>query len=43
MNLDKDKVVIEMINTSRKILEGSLKIYNNMQEFKIKLSQMCRS
>jgi hypothetical protein len=32
--MDEGKVVIEKINTSRKTLEDSFKIYNNMQESK---------
>jgi hypothetical protein len=32
--LDKGKVVIQMINTSKKTLEDSLKTYKNMQESK---------
>jgi hypothetical protein len=34
MDLDKGKMVIEMIDTSRKTIEYSLKIYSNMQESK---------
>jgi hypothetical protein len=34
MYIDKGKLVIEKINTSRKILEGSLKTYKVMQESK---------
>jgi hypothetical protein len=34
MYIDKGKQVIEKINTSRKILEGSLKTYKIMQESK---------
>jgi hypothetical protein len=34
MDLDEGNMVIKMVNTSSKILEDSLKIYNNMQESK---------
>jgi hypothetical protein len=34
--LDEGKMVIEMTNTSMKILDDSLKIYNIMEEFKTK-------
>jgi hypothetical protein len=35
MDLNGEKVMIKMINTSRNTLEDSLKIYNNVQESKI--------
>jgi hypothetical protein len=34
MDLDKGKMVIEMINTTRKTLQDSLEICNNIQESK---------
>ena len=34
MELDEGKMVIEMINTTRKTLQYSLEIYNNIQESK---------
>jgi hypothetical protein len=34
MDLDKEKVVINMINTTKQTLGDLLKIYNNMEESK---------